>query len=357
MNTKACIPRQKRPRDPGVADIETGRSPRNIFITGGAGFIGSHVAGFHLRRGDCVTVVDDLSTGSESNVSIFRDNPLYRFVQADILDWADLASEIARADRIYHMAAVVGMFRVLREPVRITEVNVWGTEKVLQCAAKARHRPQVVITSSSSVYGHCHAADLRENAELVFPARKDGLTGYALGKLMNEVQAAAYQKQYGIPTVIPRLFNAVGPRQTGNYGFVLPRFIKQALEGRPLTVFGDGRQTRSFCDVRDTVAALDMLADHSSAWGRPVNVGNTREISILELAHMVIERAHSSSTVEFIPFDRAYGERFEHITQRHPAEDRLERLTGFHPQWTLERTLDDLIARNRITANTEVCIS
>lgn len=328
-----------------------------IFITGGAGFIGSHIAEFHLDRGDTVSVIDDLSTGSEANVSIFRDNPLYRFAQADILDWPGLAGEIAKADRIYHMAAVVGMFRVLKEPVRVTEVNVCGTERVLQCAAKAGHNPQVVITSSSSVYGHCQRSELREDAALVFVPRKGGLTGYALGKLMNEVQAMAYYRQHGLPVAIPRLFNAVGPRQTGNYGFVLPRFINQALEGEPLTVFGDGTQTRSFCDVRDTVAALDMLAGNPSDWGEPVNVGNTRETSIHDLAKMVIERSGSSSTIEFIPFDRAYGERFEHITQRRPVEEKLEQLTGFHPRWTLEKTVDDLIARNSITSNSELCIS
>lgn len=329
----------------------------NVFITGGAGFIGSHVAEFHLERGDSVSVVDDLSTGSEENTSIFRDNPLYRFAHADILDWPGLGREIAKADRIYHMAAVVGMFRVLKEPVRVTQVNVCGTERLLQCAAEAGHKPQIVIASSSSVYGHCQTAELREDVELVFAPRKGGLTGYALGKLMNEVQAMAYRSQHGLPVVIARLFNAVGPRQTGNYGFVLPRFIKQALDGAPLTVFGDGTQTRSFCDVRDTVAALDMLADNPSDWGEPVNVGNTREISILDLAKVVIDRADSRSRIEFIPFDRAYGEQFEHITQRRPVEDKLERLTGFHPQWTLEETVDDLIARNRTAANMEACIS
>ncbi|MBU3665972.1 MAG: NAD-dependent epimerase/dehydratase family protein [Chthoniobacterales bacterium] len=319
----------------------------NILVTGGAGFIGSHVAEFHLGRGDSVSVVDDLTTGSEANVAIFRDNARYRFAQADILTWPDLDKEVAAADRIYHMAAVVGMFRVLKEPVRVTEVNVCGTERLLRAAARAGHKPQTVIASSSSVYGHCQTTELREDAELVFVPHKGGLTGYALGKLMNEVQARAYRRQHELPVVIARLFNAVGPRQTGNYGFVLPRFVKQALAGKPLTVFGDGTQTRSFCDVRDTVAALDMLAGNPADWGEPVNVGNTREISILDLAEMVIERAGSSSKIEFIPFDRAYGEHFEHITQRRPVEEKLESLTGFHPKWSLEKTVDDLIARNR----------
>ena len=258
--------------------------------------------------------VDDLSTGSEANIPTFGENGRLRFAKADILSWDKLAEEVAAADRIYHMAAVVGMFRVLKEPVRVTQVNVGGTERLLDTIAKSGRKPQVVIASSSSVYGHCHSGELREDIDLVFAPRKGGLTGYALSKLINEVQAMAYMEEFGIPVAIPRLFNAVGPRQTGAYGFVLPRFVAQALAGEPLTVFGDGTQTRSFCDARDTVVALDLLAGNSADWGQPVNVGNTREIGILDLAKMVIDRAGSKSTIEFIPFDKAYGERFEHIT-------------------------------------------
>ena len=320
----------------------------NIFITGGAGFIGSNLVEFHLTRGDRVVTVDDLSTGGEANIRAFRDSDRFSFAKADILAWDQLAEEVAAADRIYHMAAVVGMFRVLKEPVRVTRVNVGGTERLLDAIAKSGRKPQVVIASSSSVYGHCHGGELREDIELVFAPRKGGLTGYALSKLTNEVQAMAYMQEYGIPVAIPRLFNAVGPHQTGAYGFVLPRFVKQALSGEPLTVFGDGTQTRSFCDVRDTVVALDLLAGNSADWGQPVNVGNTREISILDLAKMVIERAGSQSSIEFVPFDKAYGERFEHITQRRPVEDRLQDLTGFQPKWSLEMTVDNLIERNRM---------
>ncbi len=319
----------------------------NILITGGAGFIGSNLTDFHLDRGDRVMAVDDLSTGNEANLASFSVNPGFRFAKADVLLWPDLANEVAQADRIYHMAAVVGMFRVLKEPVRVTQVNVGGTERLLHAVARSGRKPQVVIASSSSVYGHCHGGELREEIELVFAPRKGGLTGYALSKLTNEVQAMAYMQEYGIPVAIPRLFNAVGPHQTGAYGFVLPRFVKQALADEPLTVFGDGTQTRSFCDVRDTVVALDMLAGNPADWGQPVNVGNTRETTILDLAKMVIERAASKSTIEFIPFDKAYGEKFEHITQRRPVEDKLESLTGFHPAWTLEMTVDNLIERNR----------
>lgn len=322
----------------------------NILVTGGAGFIGSHVVEHHLNRGDEVVAVDDLSTGSRANIEEFERNPKFRFVAADIAEWDGLAGAVHVADRVYHLAAVVGMFRVLREPVRVTQVNVCATERVLQTVAAAPRHPQVVIASSSSVYSHTHSRDLREEDELVYLPKKGGLTGYALSKLTNEIQAMAYCQEYGLPVTIPRLFNAVGPRQTGNYGFVLPRFIKQALAGEPLTVFGDGTQTRSFCDVRDTVAAIELLAGNPQAAGVPVNVGNERETRIIDLARMVIERSGSSSTVEFVPFEKAYGAEFDQITQRHPVEERLHSLTGFRPHWTLEATVDDLVGRARATA-------
>ena len=319
----------------------------NILVTGGAGFIGSHVVEHHLDRGDEVVAVDDLSTGSRANLEEFQGNPRFRFVHADIMDWDGLAGAVHVADRVYHLAAVVGMFRVLREPVRVTEVNVCATERVLQTVAAAQQSPQVVIASSSSVYSHSHSRDLREDDELVYLPKQGGLTGYALSKLTNEIQAMAYRQEHGLQVTIPRLFNAVGPRQTGNYGFVLPRFIKQALSGEPLTVFGDGTQTRSFCDVRDTVAAIELLAGTPEAAGLPVNVGNERETRIVDLARMVIERSGSSSNIEFIPFDKAYGSEFDQITQRHPVEQRLKALTGFRPRWTLEQTIDDLLERAR----------
>jgi UDP-glucose 4-epimerase len=319
----------------------------NILVTGGAGFIGSNVVEHHLSQGDDVVAVDDLSTGTRANIKAFEMNPRFRFVKADLMDWPGLGEAVSGVDRIYHLAAVVGMFRVLREPVRVTQVNVCATENLLGTIAASPHKPQVVIASSSSVYSHSHHHDLREDDELVYLPRQGGLTGYALSKLTNEIQAMAYRQEHGLAVTIPRLFNAVGPRQTGNYGFVLPRFIKQSLAGEPLTVFGDGTQTRSFCDVRDTVSAIELLAANPAAVGQPVNVGNERETRIIDLAHMVIERSGSSSTIEFIPFDRAYGAEFDQITQRHPVEARLETLTGFQPRWRLEDTIDDLIERGR----------
>jgi UDP-glucose 4-epimerase len=321
-----------------------------ILITGGAGFIGSHVVEHHLNRGDNVVAVDDLSTGSRANIKGFEGDARFRFVEADLLDWQEMESAVDAADRIYHLAAIVGMFRVLREPVRVMQVNICATERLLETVSSTKNRPQVVIASSSSVYGRARSRNLREEDELVYLPREGGLTGYAVSKLTNEIQAMAHHKEHGLQVTIPRLFNAVGPRQTGNYGFVLPRFIKQALSGEPLTVFGDGKQTRSFCDVRDTVAALDLLAGNPGAAGQPVNVGNERETRILDLARLVIERTGRRSPIVFIPYEEAYGANFDQVTQRHPVEDRLRALIGFHPQWTLEQTIDDLIRRARGSA-------
>lgn len=318
----------------------------NILVTGGAGFIGSHLVETHLKDGDEVTAVDDLSTGNRANIENFARHPRFRFVRADIADWAGLDEAVRAADRVYHLAAVVGMFHVLKEPIRITRVNILATERLLEAAVRAGHRPQVVIASSSSVYGHSDAAQLTEDDELVFAPHNGGLTGYGLSKLVNEIQAQAYHKTHGLPVAIARLFNAAGPRQTGTYGFVVPRFVEEAVQGRPLTIFGDGSQTRSFCDVRDTVAALELLAAAPAAWGVPVNVGTTREISILQLAELVRERARSTSPLSFVPFDEAYGVHFEHIMRRRPRTRRLEELTGFRPHWPLEETIDDLVARH-----------
>jgi UDP-glucose 4-epimerase len=321
-------------------------SGKRILITGGAGFIGSHLASHHLAKGDRVVAVDDLSTGSRDLLPGVAPER-FRFVEADILDWKDLDHEVRDTDRIYHMAAVVGMLRVLRDPIGVTRVNVLGTERLLEAVSRSTHRPELVIASSSSVYSHARGSLLREDAELVYAPEKGGLTGYALSKLTNEIQGSAYRLVHDMRVTMPRLFNAIGPGQSGNYGFVLPRFVTQALRGEPLTVYGDGLQTRSFCDVRDTVPALDLLASTPDARGIPVNVGNEREITILNLARLVIERSGSSSKIEFLSFEKGYGESFWQVPQRRPCLERLRKLTGFRHRWSLEQTIDDLISRNR----------
>lgn len=324
----------------------------NVLITGGAGFIGTNLAEFHINRGDTVVAVDDLSTGSLNNISELTEHERFTFFEADFLKWNRLTEEVTKADRIYHLAAVVGMFRVIKEPTTVIRVNVCGTERLLETAANCQSKAQIIVASSSSVYGHIHQArELNEDNDLTYSPKEGGLTGYALSKLVNEVQSKAYFHEFGLRVIIPRFFNVVGPHQTGTYGFVIPRFIQQAVTGQSLTVFGDGTQIRSFCDVRDTIKILDQLANmgngaSSSVCGEVFNVGNTREIRIIDLAKLVIARTGSSSGITLIPFDEAYGEHFDQITQRKPNVDKLKQLTGFTPEWTLEETIDDLLKKN-----------
>ncbi len=313
-----------------------------VVVTGGAGFIGSHLTEYHLTRGDLVLAVDDMSTGTEASVTLFGNDSNYQFVKADILEWDGLEQAVGAADRIYHMAAVVGMFRVLNQPIEVTRVNVLGCERVLQAMVRTGSRAQIVIPSSSSVYAHAAPDNLRETADIVLSPRNP-LVNYATSKLTNEIQGRAYAQKHQLPAVVVRLFNAIGPRQSGMYGFVVPRFVQQALAGEPITVFGDGSQTRSFCDVRDTVAILDTLAGTTAAYGQVVNVGNDQEIPIRELAEMVKRQADSHSVLDYVPFTQAYGQDFEQIPQRRPILGRLFELTGYRHRWSLTQTVDDLI--------------
>lgn len=319
----------------------------HTLITGGAGFIGSHLVELHLARGDKVHVVDDLSTGSMENVHRFLDNPRYRFDQADMLVWPNLERAAAWADRIYHLAAVVGVYRVLAEPTKVLAVNIAACERLFRVVQQSGWKPQVLIASSSEVYGHNDEELLREDQDLVVSTRVGTRWNYSVSKIADEALAMSFAKLHDIPAVIGRFFNTVGPRQSARYGMVLPRFIEQAVRGRNITVFGNGLQTRSFCDVRDTAAALELLAGHASAACPVANVGNDREISMNDLARMIIERAQSRSKLEHIPYLQAYGEDFEDIRRRRPALDVLRGLTGFQHRYALEQTIDDLIAAQR----------
>ena len=322
----------------------------NVLITGGAGFIGSHLATYHLARGDRVVALDDLSTGSTANVTPFAANPRYRFESADVVTWAGLDAAVAGADRIYHLAAVVGMFHVLERPVEVTRVNVMGCERVLESAAASGRRPQIVLASSSSVYGRSPPEEMHEGADIVMSPGSP-LLNYALSKFANEVQGRAYAQKCGLPVVMVRLFNTIGPAQAGMYGFVVPRFVQQALAGTPITVFGDGLQTRSFCDVRDVVNMLSALAETPAAHGQVVNVGDAHEITIRNLAERVRTRSGSASVIEYVPYAKAYGQSFEQIPQRRPRLDRLHSLIEVRPRWNLDATIDDLIAHYRALAS------
>jgi len=319
----------------------------HILITGGAGFIGSHLVDLHLARGDQVHVVDDLSTGVRANLAAHDDDPNFRFDEADVLTWDRLDRAVCWADRIYHLAAVVGVYRVLAEPTKVLATNIAGCERLLRAAHAGSWKPQVVLASSSEVYGHNDEDILREDQDLSVSTRAGTRWGYSVSKIADEALGLSYAQRFDIPAVIARFFNTVGPRQVGRYGMVVPRFVAQAVRNEPITVFGGGQQTRSFCDARDTVVALDALADRTGRNTVVANVGNDREISILELAELVIERAHSRSAIQHVPLREAYGEDFEDIRRRRPSLARLRSLTGFEHKFTLERTIDDLVAIER----------
>ncbi|HEX7971057.1 MAG TPA: NAD-dependent epimerase/dehydratase family protein [Thiobacillus sp.] len=317
----------------------------HILITGGAGFIGSHLAERHLAQGEQVYVVDNLSTGSRANLTPFRGHPAFRFAEADILQWDGLGEAVAWADRIYHMAAVVGVKKVLEDPVAVMATNMTGTERILSAIHHGGWNPQVIVASTSEVYGFNPNGSFAETDHIVLPSAGRLRWAYAVTKLADEFLAFSYARKYGLNIVVVRLFNTIGPNQVGHYGMVVPSFVKQAIRNEPLTIYGDGEQTRSFCDVRDTVVALDHLAGCPEAWGEVVNVGNDQEISIRDLAELIVQRSRSNSPLHFISYRDAYGEEFEDVTHRRPVLNKLKALTGFAPEWTLAETLDDLIKR------------
>ncbi|MCL7744611.1 GDP-mannose 4,6-dehydratase [Guyparkeria hydrothermalis] len=319
----------------------------HVLITGGAGFIGSHLVDLHLDRGDKVHVVDDLSTGSRDNLAAHLDRPDFRFSEADIVTWSGLQEAVGWADRVYHLAAVVGVFRVLERPISVMATNIAGCERLLRAVNDCGWRPQVLLASSSEVYGPRTDDYLREDMDLIIQPEAPPRWNYAISKLADEAFALSYARTKEIPVTVVRLFNTVGPRQTGRYGMVVPRFVRQAVDGEPLTVFGDGTQSRAFTDVRDTVVMLDQLAEQSTTDGVIVNVGSGHELSMNDLALRVIERTGSKSQVERIPYEVAYGQEYVDIPHRCPDLTRLHQLIEHRPRWTLDTTLDDLIARAR----------
>jgi UDP-glucose 4-epimerase len=310
-------------------------------ITGGAGFIGSHLSDAYLERGDDVYIIDDLSTGSIQNIAHLKGNPRFHYTIDSVHNQPVAAELVDQCDVIFHLAAAVGVKLIVESPVRTIETNVRGTEVILALANKKK-KP-VLVASTSEVYGLSTDVPFREDGNLVMGATTKGRWSYACSKAIDEFLALAYWREKKLPTRVVRLFNTVGPRQTGQYGMVIPTFVKQALAGRPITVYGDGTQTRCFGYVGDVVGALIKLMDHEGAVGEVFNIGSNEEVSILELANRVKELTKSESEIVLIPYDEAYEEGFEDMPRRVPDISKVGALVGFRPQMKLDGILKSVI--------------
>ncbi len=307
-------------------------------ITGGAGFIGSHLAERLVDRGDHVVLLDNLSTGSMENIRHLKSSPRMEYHLDGIENRQLVAELVDDADVVVHLAAAVGVKLIVESPVRTIETNVNGTQMILEAAC--RKRKLVLAASTSEVYGKNTNVPFHEDADLVLGPTTKGRWSYAASKALDEFLALSYWKEKKLPVIVVRLFNTVGPRQTGRYGMVLPNFVKSALENKPISIFGNGKQTRCFCDVRDTVEALMRLMDTERAVGEVTNVGSTEEITIEDLAQQVKERTKSTSAIEYIPYDKAYEPGFEDMMRRVPSVDKLFALTGFRPETRLTEIID-----------------
>jgi len=314
-------------------------------ITGGAGFIGSHLAEALLKRGDEVFILDDLSTGSVENIRHLKTHERFHYFFDSITNKQLLAELVDESDVVFHLAAAVGVRLIVESPVRTLETNVYGTQLVLDAASKKKKL--VVTVSTSEVYGKSDKVPFREDADLVLGATTMGRWSYAASKALDEFLALSYWKEKKLPVIVVRLFNTVGPRQIGRYGMVLPSFVRQALDGAPITIFGSGQQSRCFCDVRDTLEAILRLIGTGKAIGEVVNIGSDQEISIEGLAHVVKQRTGSASPITYIPYDQAYEPGFEDMLRRVPALEKLERLTGFRPATPLSEIVDRVVAHFR----------
>jgi len=312
-----------------------------VLITGGSGFIGSHLADAYIARGDEVFAIDDLSTGSIENIRHLKGNSRFHYTIDNVHNYPVLAELVDQCDVIFHLAAAVGVKLIVESPVRTIETNVRGTEVVLSAANKKKKK--VLIASSSEVYGLSDQVPFREDGNLVLGATTKGRWSYACSKAIDEFLALAYWREKKLPTVIVRLFNTVGPRQTGQYGMVVPTFVKQALSGRPVTVYGNGEQTRCFAYVGDVVNDLIALMNHRDAVGEVFNVGSNEEVSITQLAHRVLELTNSSSEIVYVPYDEAYEEGFEDMPRRVPDISKVSGLIGFRPNTSLDGILQQVI--------------
>jgi UDP-glucose 4-epimerase len=318
---------------------------RKVLVTGGTGFIGSHLCEALLRRGDEVFVIDDLSTGRLENIAHLQENKSFHLTVGSILDFRRLESIVRKVDIVFHLAAVVGVQKIIEVPVDTIEINVLGSHNVLNLAA--RYRKLCLVASTSEVYGKSSKQPFTESDDVVYGPTTKSRWSYACSKAIDEFLALAYHDAQNLPVIIVRLFNTTGPRQTGRYGMVLPRFVEQALRGEPITVFGDGRQSRCFADVSDVVRALLLLIDTPSAVGEVFNIGNPEEVSIAELARLVKKLSRSDSEIQIIPYDQAYQPGFEDMNRRVPNIAKIEATVGYRPRVRLQQIIERIIESKR----------
>jgi UDP-glucose 4-epimerase len=313
----------------------------NVLITGGAGFIGSHLAEAMLQDGSTVIAVDDLSTGSLDNIRPLLSRRGFQFVRETVRNPTTMAALVDRCDVIFHLAAAVGVQLIVDQPVHTLETNIHGTEVVLDLANKFRRK--VVVASTSEVYGKNTKVPFSEDDDTTLGSTRYTRWSYACSKMVDEFLALAYRDQYGLETIICRFFNTIGPRQTGQYGMVVPRFVRAALRGEPLRVFGTGEQTRCFCHVADVVAALRKLIDCPAALGEVINIGSDEPITINDLAAKVVAIAGSRSTTQHLSYEEAYGRPFDDMLIRVPDLTKITRLIGYRPAYNLQQTLEHIV--------------
>ncbi len=316
-----------------------------ILITGGAGFIGSHLAQRLLKDGCEVTVVDNLSTGSLENIEDFKDNSKFNFIEGDILDVGLLESLVEKCDSIYHLAAAVGVNLIAKEPVRTIETNIAGTEVVLGAANKFKKK--IFLASSSEVYGKSESIPFNEDDDIVLGSTRFSRWSYACSKAIDEFLGLAFHQQYGLEVIIGRFFNTIGPRQTGQYGMVVPRFVQWALNGEPIQIYGTGQQSRCFCYVGDVVDAVTDLMNCDEAVGQVFNIGLDEEISIEDLADKVIEMTGSKSRKEFVSYETGYGRPIEDMMRRVPGLEKIKAAINWQPTTSLDEILKLIIAARK----------
>lgn len=315
---------------------------KTSIVTGGAGFIGSHLCEHLLNSGQKVIVIDDLSTGRIANINHLLSNQNFKFIEGSVCEENLMREEIKKCDCIYHLAAAVGVNLIIERPVRTIETNIYGTEVVLSTANQFGKK--VLITSSSEVYGKNEEVPFREDDDMVLGSTKFARWSYACSKAIDEFLALAYYRQYGLSVVIVRLFNTIGPRQTGRYGMVVPRFVNWAIKNEPLLIYGSGKQSRSFTYVSDVVEAIAKLMNEKKAEGQVFNVGSKEEITIEKLADKIIAKTKSKSVKKYVPYAEAYGQEFDDMNRRLPCLEKIKKLIGYEPKIGLDEMIEQIIA-------------